>query len=45
MTPLAALKLPDRITTRWAEGFAFYALYPESYAIAAARSGLDQERT
>ncbi|MCJ2101999.1 hypothetical protein [Methylobacterium sp. E-046] len=40
MTPLAALKLPDRITTRWAEGFAFYALYPESYAIAAARSGL-----
>ncbi|WP_267359999.1 MULTISPECIES: hypothetical protein [unclassified Methylobacterium] len=40
LTPLAAMRLPDRITTRWAEGFAFYALYPESYAIAAARSGL-----
>ncbi|WP_336488764.1 hypothetical protein [Methylobacterium nigriterrae] len=37
---LAATMLPDRITTRWAEGFAFYALYPESYAVAAARAGL-----
>ena len=37
---IAAMALPERITTRWAEGFAFYALYPESYAIAAARSGL-----
>ncbi|GJD50606.1 hypothetical protein OPKNFCMD_3349 [Methylobacterium crusticola] len=37
---LAAAPLPDAVTTRWAEGFAFYALYPESYAIAAARSGL-----
>jgi len=40
LTSLAATRLPERITTRWAEGFAFYALYPESYAIAAARSGL-----
>ncbi|GJE41155.1 hypothetical protein [Methylobacterium soli] len=37
---LAATALPDSITTRWAEGFAFYALYPESYAIAAARAAL-----
>ena len=40
LASLAKMPLPDRITTRWAEGFAFYALYPESYAIAAARSGL-----
>lgn len=32
--------LPDRIETRLAEGFAFYALYPETYAMAAAASGL-----
>jgi hypothetical protein len=32
--------LPNRIETRTAEGFAFYALYPESYALAAAGSGL-----
>lgn len=37
---LAATTLPDRITTRWAEGFAFYAVYPENCAIAAAHSGL-----
>ncbi|WP_375464101.1 hypothetical protein [uncultured Methylobacterium sp.] len=37
---LDAVPLPAAITTRWAEGFAFYALYPEGYALAAMRSGL-----
>ena len=37
---LDSAPLPNSITTRWAEGFAFYALYPEGYAMAAARSGL-----
>ena len=37
---LEAVPLPERITTRWAEGFAHYALYPEGYAMAAAASGL-----
>lgn len=32
--------LPARIETRLAEGFAFYALYPETYGLAAAASGL-----
>ncbi|TCZ59887.1 hypothetical protein [Roseicella aquatilis] len=32
--------LPARIEARLAEGFAFYALYPETYALAAAASGL-----
>ncbi|MDO9712009.1 hypothetical protein [Paracraurococcus lichenis] len=32
--------LPERVETRLAEGFAFYALYPETYALAAAASGL-----
>jgi hypothetical protein len=32
--------LSGEITCRQAEGFAFYALYPEAYAAAAARSGL-----
>ena len=40
LTSLQATALPESITTRWAEGFAFYALYPESYAMAAARSAL-----
>ncbi len=40
LSALAATRLPARITTRWAEGFAFYALYPESYAMAAARAAL-----
>ncbi|TDH62589.1 hypothetical protein E2C06_10635 [Dankookia rubra] len=34
------LRLPERIDTRLAEGFAFYALYPETYALAAEASGL-----
>ncbi|ACA17112.1 conserved hypothetical protein [Methylobacterium sp. 4-46] len=41
--PLAALAgaaLPARISGRRAEGFAFYALYPEGYGAAAAGSGL-----
>lgn len=37
---LDTVALPASITTRWAEGFAYYALYPEGYAMAAARSGL-----
>ena len=37
---LARVTLPGRIATRWAEGFAHYALYPEGYAMAAAASGL-----
>ncbi|MGY2047634.1 hypothetical protein [Methylobacterium sp. JK268] len=37
---LARLRLPDRITGKRAEGFAFYALYPEGYAEAARASGL-----
>lgn len=32
---LAALPLPERIEIKEAEGYAYYALYPESYAIAA----------
>lgn len=32
--------LPERIETRLAEGFAFYALYPETYALAAEAAGL-----
>ncbi|GJD93573.1 hypothetical protein [Methylobacterium iners] len=43
LSALAAMPLPSRITTKWAEGFTFYALYPESYALAAARSGLPPE--
>ena len=37
---VAEAALPGRIVTRWAEGFAHYALYPETYALAAAASGL-----
>jgi hypothetical protein len=33
-------RLPGRIETRLAEGFAFYALYPETYTLAAESSGL-----
>ena len=43
MSTLAALALPARITARWCEGFAFYATYPETYAMAARRSGLGPE--
>ncbi len=32
---LAALPLPERIPIKPAEGYAFYALYPEAYAVAA----------
>src|SRR4051794_35920851 len=32
------LRLPSRVETRLAEGFAFYALYPETYALAAEAS-------
>lgn len=38
---LAGQVLPDRITSRQAEGFAFYALYPEAYLAAARASPLD----
>ncbi|MBX6744012.1 MAG: hypothetical protein IRY87_18405 [Acetobacteraceae bacterium] len=37
---LAAQALPDRIASRQAEGFAFYALYPEAYLAAALGSAL-----
>lgn len=37
---LAALSCPPEIRTRRAEGFAHYALYPETYLEAARRSGL-----
>lgn len=37
---LHALALPAQVTLRWAEGFAYYALYPEAYAMAAQRSRL-----
>jgi hypothetical protein len=33
-------RLPGRIETRLAEGFSFYALYPETYALAAEAAGL-----
>jgi hypothetical protein len=37
---LRVLAPPGQIRTKQAEGFAFYALYPESYLLAAAQSGL-----
>lgn len=37
--------LPELVELRQAEGFAFYALYPESYAQAAAASGLGADTT
>jgi hypothetical protein len=39
---LASLPIPGAITFKCAEGFAFYAVYPEAYMIAAAGSGLIQ---
>ena len=43
--PELALDWPgiDTVTTRQAEGYAFYALYPESYWVAARRSALPPE--
>lgn len=38
LAELAALALPDAITCRRAEGYAFYALYPETYLEAARRA-------
>ncbi|WP_156376019.1 hypothetical protein [Methylobacterium sp. Leaf117] len=40
LAELAGLALPPEIATRWAEGFAFYAIYPETYGIAARTAGL-----
>lgn len=40
---LETLPLARKVTVRWAEGFAYYALYPEAYAVAARRSGLSAE--
>ncbi|MCP8937036.1 hypothetical protein NK718_00765 [Alsobacter sp. SYSU M60028] len=37
---LAALDVPETVSCRKAEGYAFYALYPESYGLAALTSGL-----
>jgi hypothetical protein len=37
---LGALRLPETLRTKRAEGFAFYALYPEAYLAAARSSGL-----
>ncbi|MDB5473250.1 MAG: Cell division protein FtsK, partial [Devosia sp.] len=42
---LTILSQAGSITTRQAEGYAFYALYPESYIAAARQSGLDQHTT
>jgi hypothetical protein len=38
--PFGAEALPDTVETRQCEGFAHYAVYPETYAAAAAGSGL-----
>lgn len=42
---LPALSLPQPIRTRQAEGYAFYALYPEGYIAAAQHSGLGRDTT
>lgn len=45
LPPLSALEAglgPETLRTKLAEGFAFYAVYPECYAAAAAVSGLDR---
>ena len=36
-------RLPEAVTCKEAEGYAFYALYPETYALAARRSGLGRD--
>ncbi|MGX7709008.1 hypothetical protein [Methylobacterium sp. Gmos1] len=36
---------PDRLEIRLPEGFAFYAVYPEAYALAASSSGFDADAT
>lgn len=41
---LGATPLPENIRTKRAEGFAFYALYPESYLAAAETAGFAPER-
>jgi hypothetical protein len=38
LAELVALKMPDAITCKRAEGYAFYALYPETYIEAARRA-------
>ena len=40
LTELERLDLPAEITLKQAEGYAFYAVYPEAYALAALSSGL-----
>ncbi|NGP18612.1 hypothetical protein [Devosia aurantiaca] len=42
---LGELSLPEQIRTKLPEGYAFYALYPESYLDAARRSGLGPDTT
>jgi hypothetical protein len=42
---LQPLSVREPIRTRQAEGYAFYALYPESYVAAALRSGLGPDTT
>lgn len=42
---LQVLSVPEPIRTRQAEGYAFYALYPETYIAAARRSGLGPDTT
>ncbi|AZO34367.1 MAG: hypothetical protein EOS81_01970 [Mesorhizobium sp.] len=41
LAKLAAIDCGSKITTGPAEGYALYALYPETYLLAALRSGLD----
>ena len=40
LAAFTALPLPAEVATRWPEGFSYYALYPEAYAVAARRAGL-----
>ncbi|NVB79050.1 MAG: hypothetical protein HOV81_11680 [Kofleriaceae bacterium] len=41
---LRAVALPDRIKMKRAEGYAFYAVYPEAYIAAARRAGIVDRR-
>ena len=40
---LLAVPLPETVTVKLAEGYAFYALYPESYLEAAGQLGIDHD--